>query len=86
MKEVFPHIHLSDLRWKTAGRRGLTVGVRKKKTLSVAQLVACLRKYFSASLDMWCSDFIVHKPHTCVHTHMLHICARTQTLSELLVA
>lgn len=47
---------------------------------SDSQLVSCLCKYFSASVDMWCSDFIVHKPHTCGRTHMLRINTHTQTL------
>lgn len=49
---------------------------------SDSRLVACLCKYFSASLDMWCSDFIVHKPHTCGHKHMLHICTHTRKQTQ----
>lgn len=81
--KVLSHMNLSVVKWYNQDDVALLLTLKKP---SDSQLVACLRKYFSASLDMWCSDFIVHKPHTCGHTHMLHICTHTQTLSELLVA
>lgn len=81
--KVLSHMNLSVVKWNNRDDVALLLTLKKP---SDSQLVACLRKYFSASLDMWCSDFIVHKPHTCGHTHMLHICTHTQTLSELLVA